>query len=101
MKKNLLSEKGIEMRGKRAEYSERVFGQIKWNMGFKRFLLRGLKKVSIEWGLLCIAVDIMKMHKKELKNKKEMSHPKDKFRKNLNYFMKSKTLAIFQLEFLI
>lgn len=34
-KKNLTSEKGKEMRGKRAEYSEGIFGQIKWNMGFK------------------------------------------------------------------
>lgn len=41
-KKNLLSEKGIEMRGKRAQFSEGIFGQIKWNMGLKRFALRGL-----------------------------------------------------------
>ena len=44
-RRNLMSEKGLEMRGKRAEYSEGIFGQIKWNMGFKRFLLRGLDKV--------------------------------------------------------
>ena len=101
VKKNLLSQKGVEMRGKRAEYSERVFGQIKWNMGFKRFLLRGLEKVSLEWGLLCIAVDIMKMHKKDLKNKKEMSPQKDNFGKKLKNSIKLKTLVIFQLEFLI
>ena len=35
-KRNLTSEKGLEMRGKRAEYSEGIFGQIKWNMGFKQ-----------------------------------------------------------------
>lgn len=43
-----MSKKGIEMRGKRAEYSEGIFGQIKWNMGFKRFLLRGFEKVDLE-----------------------------------------------------
>lgn len=44
---NLMSKKGIEMGGKRAEYSEGIFGQIKWNMGFKRFLLRSLEKVDL------------------------------------------------------
>ena len=33
VKRNLMSEKGIEMRGKRAEYSEGIFGQIKWEYG--------------------------------------------------------------------
>ena len=58
---NLMSKKGTEMRGKRAEYSEGIFGQIKWNMGFKRFLLRGLEKVDLEWGLLCFALNIKRM----------------------------------------
>ncbi len=66
VKRNLLSEKGLQMRANRAEYSERIFAQIKWNMDFKRFLLRGLKKVDIEWGLLSIAFNIKKMHKKDI-----------------------------------
>lgn len=61
VKKNLLSPKGLQMRANRAEYSERVFGQIKWNMGFKRFMLRGLDKVKIEWGLISLAFNIKKM----------------------------------------
>ena len=65
-KKNLLSEEGIQMRKKRAEFSERVFGQIKWNMGFKRFTLRGLEKVDVEWGLLCLAFNIKKMYKRDI-----------------------------------
>ncbi len=70
-KRNLLSEKGIEMRGKRAEYSEGIFGQIKWNMGFKRFLLRGLEKVDLEWGLLCFALNIKRMNRKDIEKEKE------------------------------
>jgi hypothetical protein len=38
-----------------------VFGQIKWNRGFKRFLLRGLPKVSCEFGLIAIAHNLKKM----------------------------------------
>ena len=71
VKKNLISEKGIQMRGKRAEYSEGIFGQIKWNMGFKRFLLRGLEKVDLEWGLLCFALNIKRMNKKDIEKQKE------------------------------
>ncbi len=70
-KRNLLSEKGIEMRGKRAEYSEGIFGQIKWNMGFKRFLLRGLEKVDLEWGLLCFALNIKRMNRKDIEKQRE------------------------------
>ena len=59
------------MRGKRAKYSEGIFGQIKWNMGFKRFLLRGLDKVDLEWGLLCFALNIKRMNKKDIEKLKE------------------------------
>ena len=72
-KNNLLSEEGIRMRQKRAEFSERVFAQIKWNMGFKRFMLRGLEKVDIEWGLLSFAFNIKKMHKKDIEKNKEIA----------------------------
>ena len=72
-RKNLLSQEGIEMRKKRAQFSERVFGQIKWNMGFKRFMLRGLEKVDIEWGLLSMAFDIKKMYKKDIIKRKEIA----------------------------
>ncbi|MEW6527297.1 MAG: transposase, partial [Spirochaetota bacterium] len=34
---------------------------IKWNRNFKRFLLRGLDKVKIEWGLLSLAHNMMKI----------------------------------------
>ena len=39
---------------------EPVFGNIKNNHKFKRFMLRGKDKVEIEWGLLAIAQNIRK-----------------------------------------
>jgi len=64
---NLHSEKGIELRKQRNVEVESVFGNIKWNYGYRRFLLRGLEKVNIEIGLLSIAHNLRKMHKMVLK----------------------------------
>lgn len=61
VRKSLTSKKGLELRSKRPVEVESVFGNIKWNMGFKRFLLRGLDKVSIEWKLLCLAHNFNKL----------------------------------------
>ena len=86
-----MSEKGIEMRGKRAEYSEGIFGQIKWNMGFKRFLLRGLDKVDLEWGLLCFALNIKRMNKKDKEKLEEIVMAKAiSVSKNITKFLKQK-----------
>ncbi|WP_268626711.1 transposase, partial [Paenibacillus alvei] len=37
-----------------------VFGQLKNNRGFRRFLLRGLSKVSLEVGWLSLAHNLLK-----------------------------------------
>ena len=34
---------------------------IKGNRHFKRFLLRGIEKVNVEWGIIAIAHNIMKL----------------------------------------
>jgi hypothetical protein len=49
------------MRSLRPIEPESVFGEIKKNMGFKRFQLRGQKNVSTEWGLESIAHNIKKL----------------------------------------
>ena len=59
--RNLCSEKGRQLRTQRSTDVETVFGRIKQNWGFRRFLLRGLEKVRAEWGLLCIAHNFAKM----------------------------------------
>lgn len=61
MRRKLNSSEGKDLRSQRPIEVESVFGQIKWNRGFKRFHLRGLDKVEIEWGLLSIAHNLMKI----------------------------------------
>jgi transposase len=60
-RENLLSEKGQQMRDQRGVDVETVFGRIKECWGFRRFLLRGLEKVTVEWGLLCLAHNLAKV----------------------------------------
>ena len=57
---NLLSPIGLEMRSLRPVEVEPVFGHIKQDWGFRRFLLRGIEKVTTEWGILSIAHNIGK-----------------------------------------
>jgi hypothetical protein len=60
-KANLLSEQGIALRKQRGPDVETAFGDIKHNMGMRRFMLRGLKKVETEWGILSIAHNMRKL----------------------------------------
>ncbi|MDM7920481.1 MAG: IS1182 family transposase [Methanosarcina sp.] len=61
VRENLLSTRGKALRSLRPVETESVFGQIKHNRMFKRFRLRGLNKVNIEWGLVSIAHNFLKM----------------------------------------
>lgn len=63
---NLYSEKGLYHRSKRPIEPESVFGQIKYNKGFNRFKIRGLAGVNLEFGLIAIAVNILKMQRVKL-----------------------------------
>ncbi len=58
---NLSSEKGQKLRSLRGVEVESVFGRLKEDWGFRRFLLRGLQKVKTEFGLLCIAQNMAKL----------------------------------------
>lgn len=60
-KRNLETEKGIELRKKRSIEPEPCFGDIKCNAGFRRFLLRGLDKVGVESGLLSLGHNFRKI----------------------------------------
>ena len=57
---HLESPRGKQMRSKRPIEVEAVFGRLKQDWGFRRFLLRGKEKVSTEWGILCMAHNIAK-----------------------------------------
>ena len=46
----------------RQQTVEPVFGIIKSVLGFRRFLLRGLEKVALEWQLVCLAYNLKRLH---------------------------------------
>jgi transposase len=47
----------------RQQTVEPVFGIIKEAMGLRRFSLRGHKKVSLEWDLVCLAYNVKRLHR--------------------------------------
>lgn len=61
-KKLLESEKGLQMRSERSIEVESGFGDIKYNMQHRRFVLRERKKVYIEFGLLAISHNLRKVY---------------------------------------
>ena len=56
----LLSEKGVGHRKRRCWEIEAIFGNIKHNMNFKRFMLRGIENVKVEMGLIAMAHNLKK-----------------------------------------
>jgi hypothetical protein len=53
---------GKALYAKRKQTVEPVFGIIKAVMGFRQFLLRGVKKVRGEWNLVCMAWNIKRLY---------------------------------------
>ena len=62
MKHRLKTMAGKAIYAKRKCTVEPVFGIIKAVMGFRQFLLRGLKLVAGEWDLVCIAYNIKRLY---------------------------------------
>jgi len=60
-KERLESERGIYHRRKRGVEIESVFGQLKQNNKFRRFTMRGLANVEIEFGLMAIGHNLRKL----------------------------------------
>jgi transposase len=61
IRERLNSERGKKYRSQRPVDVEAVFGIIKGNHNFRKFMLRGIDKVEIEAGLLALAHNIRKM----------------------------------------
>jgi len=57
----LISDKGRKEYQKRMHTVEPVFGNIKFNLGFRQFLVRGVTKVKGEFSLMCIVHNIKKI----------------------------------------
>jgi len=60
-RQKLLSEQGLAHRSQRPADVEAVFGNIKHNKNFTRFMLRGKDNVLIEAGLIALAHNLAKM----------------------------------------
>jgi transposase len=61
MKQKLETLEGRKRYSKRKSIVEPVNGWIKSVLGFRQFSLRGLKKVSGEWTLVCLALNLRQM----------------------------------------
>ena len=61
MRAKLRTESGRAAYAKRKQTVEPVFGQMKERRGLRRFLLRGLVKVSGEWTLWCLTHNLGKI----------------------------------------
>jgi transposase len=61
MRQRLLSEEGREKYKKRLYTVEPIFGHLKFNLGYKSFLLRTLEKVRGEFKLMCIGYNLRKI----------------------------------------
>ena len=61
MQQKLRSATGKALYAARKQIVEPVFGQIKSARGIRKFLLRGLEKVSAEWQLICLTHNLLKI----------------------------------------
>jgi hypothetical protein len=61
-KELLDTEQGKQKRSNRSIEVESPFGDIKYNMQHDRFVLRGLPKVYVEYGLLAIGHNLRKVY---------------------------------------
>jgi hypothetical protein len=60
-RERLTSEEGLEHRSKRPIEPEAVFGQMKYNMAYRRFRHLGIDKVTMDLAFFAIAFNIKKM----------------------------------------
>ena len=63
MQKKLNSSEGRALYRRRKGIVEPVVGWIKNVLGYRQFSFRGVEKVSAEWDLMCLAVNLRRMHR--------------------------------------
>ena len=61
MRALLQTAQGRATYARRKAIVEPVFGQIKEVRGFRRFLFRGMRHVTGEWGLICLTHNLLKL----------------------------------------
>ena len=53
------TQEGRDIYKKRTQTVETAFGDLKHNKKFRNFMLRGVEKVKIEFGLVCLARNLI------------------------------------------
>ena len=66
-RERLTSEEGVKHRGRRCIEPEAVFGQMKYNMAYRRFRHFGMDKVKMDFAFFAIAFNLKKMCSKMAK----------------------------------
>ena len=69
MEKKINTDEGKLIRVNRSIQAEGVFAMTKEDMGFRRFMLRSTVKVEVEWMLLSLAYNLLKLHHKTQKRR--------------------------------
>lgn len=69
MEQKINTDEGKLIRVNRSIQSEGVFAMAKEDMGFRRFMLRSSAKVEVEWMLLSLAYNLLKLHYKAQKQR--------------------------------
>lgn len=64
MEEKINTEQGKLLRVNRSIQAEGAFAMVKEDMNFRRFLLRSSAKVEVEWTLLSLAYNLLKLHHK-------------------------------------
>lgn len=66
MQRRLATDEGAAAFAKRKTTVEPVFGQIKHNLRYRRFTVRGLTAAISEWRLICSIHNLLKLHRHRL-----------------------------------
>ena len=74
-RERLTSERGLEYRSKRPTEPEAVFGQMKYNMAYRRFRHFGKDKVTMDFAFFAIAFNIKKWAAKWTKHTQNGGNP--------------------------
>ena len=64
MSRKLRTQRGRARYKQRKSVVEPVFGWIKQALGFRGFLVRGVRKVRGEWALVCLALNVKQMNQR-------------------------------------
>ena len=66
MEEKLNTDEGRALYRRRKGIVEPAFGWIKSVVGFREFSFRGVRKVSAEWDLVCLSINLRRLHRLEV-----------------------------------